>query len=141
VQPYKQLLRQISTGDVTFISDINKEFFIDQSGKSNYYEIKFFEIEYFYNFVTNLSSNSLYTVIPLLSFNNNPDEPYMVLSKSILVTKYSSHRVIHHHVYAKYHKALEDLGIDSYKLEDYRIIFKYKKVTFDINQFNKKFGK
>jgi hypothetical protein len=96
-------------------------------------------MEYFYNFITNLNSNSLYTVIPMISINNNPNEPYMVLSRSILVSKYSSYRMIQYYIYAKYLKSLEDFGIDN--LEDYTLVFKYKKVRLDIDQINKKFGK
>jgi hypothetical protein len=132
-------LKHISINEVTLLSDINKELFIDQSGKSHYNEINNFEMEYFYNFITNLNSNSLYTVIPIISIKNNYNEPYMVLSKSILVTKYSSYKIIQYYIYSKYLKSLEDFGIDG--LEDFHLILKYKKAKLDINQINKKFGK
>lgn len=54
----KQFLKLISINDITFLSDVNKDFFIDKSGKSHYYEINNFEIENFSNFIHNLSSNS-----------------------------------------------------------------------------------
>jgi hypothetical protein len=112
----------------------------DKPYKSNYYEINNnFEMEYFYNFITNLDNNSLFTVIPIISIKNNFNEPYMVLGKSILVTRYSSYKLIHHDIYSKYLKSLDDFGIDG--LEDFHIILKYKKVKLNINQINKKFGK
>lgn len=96
-------------------------------------------MEYFYNFITNLNSNSLYAVIPIISINNNPNEPYIVLSRSILVSKYCNYWMVQYYIYAKYFKSLEDFGIDN--LEDYRLVFKYKKVRLDIDQINKKFDK
>jgi hypothetical protein len=132
-------LEHISRNNITLLADINKEFFIDQANKSHYYEIYNFEREYFYNFITNLNSNSLYTVIPIISIKNNINEPYMVLSRSILVSKYSDYKLFREYIYSKYLKSLEDFGIDG--LEDFNITLKYKKVRLDINQINKKFGK
>lgn len=102
----RYFLKNISVNEVTLLADINKEFFIDQSSKSNYHEIYNFEMEYFYNFITNLDGNSLYTVIPIISVKNS--DPYMVLSKSILVTKYSSYRAVQYFIYSRSHKSLED---------------------------------
>jgi hypothetical protein len=132
-------LEHISRNNITLLADINTEFFIDQANKSHYYEIYNFEREYFYNFITNLNSNSLYTVIPIISIKNNINEPYMVLSRSILVSKYSDYKLFREYIYSKYLKSLEDFGIDG--LEDFNITLKYKKVRLDINQINKKFGK
>jgi len=131
----KQFLKHISVKDITLMSDVHKDLFINNYSKSHYFEMKNFEIEYFYDFITTLSSNSLYTMIPMISINNNPDEPYLVLSNSILVSKHSDHRMIHHYIYAKYIKSLEDFNSDG--LEDYTLVFKYKRIKLDINQITK----
>ena len=134
---YIYFLKNISKTQITLLSDVNKEFFINKSNKTNYYEIDDFEIQYFYNFITNLNRNSVYSLSPLISIQGNSDDPYLVLSKAILVTKYSDYKMLRFHLYSKYHKALDDFGIDS--LENYKLIFKYKKVRFDVDQINRKF--
>jgi len=63
----KKFLKHISVKEVTLLSDLNNEFFINKSSKSHYYEINNFEMEYFYNFFHSLASNSLYTVIPIIN--------------------------------------------------------------------------
>lgn len=135
---FNQFLRHICTRNVTFLSDINKEFFINQSNKSNYQEIRTFEMGYFYDFITNLSHNSLYTVIPMIYIKGKPDEPYLVLSKSILVTKYSDYKLIHHYIFERYLKSKDSFEIID---EDFLLVLKYKKVNFDKEQFERKFGK
>jgi hypothetical protein len=129
---FKKFLKLISVNDITFLHNINKDFFIDQSGKPNYIEIRNFEMEYFYNFITNLDSNSLYTVIPVLSPSNDHNKPYIVISRNILVSKYSSYKDLHHFILAKYHEALEDFDID--KSNSFHVILKYKRVKIDLYQ-------
>lgn len=136
---YRHLLKNISINQVTLLSDINKEFFINKSNKSNYFKIRNFELEYFFDFIDGLDSNILYTVIPFISIKGDPNEPYLVLSRSILATRYSDYKIIKHYIYSKYLKSLEEFGIDT--LDDYLLVFKYKKVEFDVNQLNKKFGR
>jgi hypothetical protein len=133
----KQFLKQISVNNITLMADVNKDFFIDKSGKSNYYVHNNFEMEYFSNFVNNLDSNALYSVIPLISVKKNLNEPYLVLSNTMLVTKYSSYREIHHYVYENYLQSIDDFGMDH--LEDYNLVFKYKRVKIDINQIKRRF--
>jgi len=135
LQKLKYFFKNISNNQITLLSDINKEFFINKSNKTNYYEIDDFEIQYFYNFISNLNNNSIYSISPLISIKGNSEDPYLVLSKAILVTKYSD--LIRFHLYSKYLKALDDFGIDY--LENYKLIFKYKKVRFDVDQINRKF--
>lgn len=133
----KHFLRNISINNVTLMSDINKDFFLDKSSKSNYYQVDSFELDYFYDFVTSLDSNTLYSVIPMITTNNELNKPYMVLSRTILVTKYSNYKEIHHYTFAKYQEALKDFNIDKYS--NFHCCFKFKKVRMDINQINKRF--
>lgn len=134
----KQLLKNISVRDITLMADVNKEWFINKSGKSFYYEINNFEMNYFSNFITGLSSNSLYTIIPIVSPSNDPTEPYLVLSRSILVSHYSDYRLIHHYLFDKYNHAIENFGMDEYDSE-FKLIFKYKRISLDLDQLKKKF--
>lgn len=133
----RRFLKLISVDNITFLHSINKDFFIDKSGKSNYYEIKFWEMEYFSNFVHSIDNNSLYTVIPIISPTNNHDKPYLVLSRSILVSKYSDYKLIHRLLNDRFHDSLDDFGIKN--IEGYTLILKYKKVKIDLNQIKRKF--
>jgi hypothetical protein len=132
----KQFLKLISIKDITFLSDVNKDFFIDKSGKSHYYEINNFEIENFSNFIHNLSSNSLYTIIPIIYIKGKPDDPYITLSKSILVTKYSDYRLFHHYIFERFLKSKDSFEIID---DDFSLVLKYKRVKLDIGQIKRRF--
>lgn len=134
----RKFLKLISVNDITFLSDIHKDFFIDKSSKSEHFYIQSFEMDYFKDFIFNLDSNSLYTVIPLISINHDVDRPYLVLSKSILITKYSNYDEFHRYILTKYRNTKEDFGITNVK--NLTIIFKVKRVKFDISQIKKKFN-
>ncbi len=134
---YRNLLRTISNEEITLLSQIKKEYFINNSGKSNYYEIRNFESQYFYDFINDLEFNSLYNVIPMVSIKGNPHDPYIVLSNSMLVTRYYNHRIIQYYLYSKYHQTIKDFCMDN--LEEYLLILKYKKIQMDKHQINKKF--
>lgn len=116
---------------------LQKNVFLDKSSKSNYYQVDGFELDCIYDFVTSLDSNTLYSVIPMITTNNELNKPYMVLSRTILVTKYSNYKEIHHYTFAKYQEALKDFNIDKYSNFFKNISF--KKVRMDINQINKRF--
>lgn len=73
---------------------------------------------------------------PIISTKGNQYDPYVVLSRSILVTKYSDYKLIQYYLYSKYQTFLEKLDIDG--IDNYKLILKYKKVRFDIDQINKK---
>src|SRR6266478_697378 len=105
---YRNLLRTISNEEITLLSQIKKEYFINNSGKSNYYEIRNFESQYFYDFINDLEFNSLYNVIPMVSIKGNPHDPYIVLSNSMLVTRYYNHRIIQYYLYSKYHQTIKN---------------------------------
>lgn len=46
-------------------------------------------MQYFYNFITNLNNNMVYSVFPFISIKGDPDKPHIILNKSILITKYT----------------------------------------------------
>jgi hypothetical protein len=96
-----------------------------------------FEIQNFYEFFKKINGNMVYSVSPMISIKGNPNEPYTVLSKSILITKYSDCRLIQFYLYNKYQQFLKDFGVNY--LDKYKLVFKFKKVRFDIDQINRKF--
>ena len=109
---------------ITFLMELHEKFNINIKKKCYFHKmfrlehdyIKnfIFELDYFYDFVTSLDSNTLYSVIPMIITNNELNKPYMVLSRTILVTKYSNYKEIHHYTFAKYQEALKDFNIDKY---------------------------
>lgn len=125
----------ISINEVTFLHNVHKDFFIDKSGKSNYFSFKEFDSYNFNNFISTLNSNSLYSIVPMISINNTQEEPYIVLSRTILVTKYSDYKTIHKYICDRFNFSLDLYKID--ELEDYNIVFKFKKVRIDISQLRK----
>jgi hypothetical protein len=50
----------------------------------------------------NLEPLKVYTIIPILSVTKSFDDPYIILSKQILVTKYSNPSIIHQFLIDKY---------------------------------------
>jgi hypothetical protein len=62
------------------------------------------------------------------------DEPYIVLSKQILITRNSNSLNLFNYISNKIDDSINLYNIE--ELEYFNIVFKYKQVDFDIN-FNK----
>lgn len=62
----------------------------------------------------------------------------MVLSRAMLVTKYSNYKIIQKHVNKCFDFSMDLYNIED--LEDFHIVFKFKKVKVDISQLKRKFG-
>jgi hypothetical protein len=77
-------------------SCINIKF--NKNGRFNYIYIPYFDIKFLREFITSLEPSSLYTVIPLLSFDGRDDKPHLILSKQILLTKYSSPELVNNYL-------------------------------------------
>jgi hypothetical protein len=77
-------------------------------------------------FIQGLEDDKIYAIIPLLSKNATPEEPYIVLSQTFLVTKFSNHRLISSFINTKLTRAsdLYDIDYDN----SYKITLKYKEV-------------
>ena len=78
----------------------------------------------------------MYTVIPIISSSNDLNKPYLVLSRSILVSKYSNYKEIHRFIFSRYNETLKDFGMNRYN--NFHVILKFKRVKFDINQVKRK---
>jgi hypothetical protein len=134
---FKKFLRQISTNEITYQHNISRKLFINKMNHSNYYHFKNYEMFYFFNFINTLSSDALFTVVPIISIKGNPEDPYMVLGRTFLVSSYSFPKTIFHHIHSTNLEALEQFNVNT--LEDHMLVFKYKKVVIDIDQLNKKY--
>jgi hypothetical protein len=124
-----KIFNLISTEEITFLNELDRRITINKYGKFNYYKI--YELRNqsrIWNFINELEDGCVYTVIPIISANNNSDEPYIILSKQFLLTNKSNHLLIW--------KFINNKIIDMINLYDIQennniLIFKFKKVKIE----------
>jgi hypothetical protein len=80
----------INKKNITLLRDLDNKIVINKNGEFKHFSNFNFDIDNTRNFIYNLDSDKIYTVIPFVSVNNNINEPYTILSKQILITKYSN---------------------------------------------------
>ena len=124
----------ISTEEITYLKDIDKRIKINKYGKFNYYKIYDFNHSKIWNFIYKLEENKVYTLIPFLSKNDRPDEPYIVLSQQILITYNSNPILLTKFINNKINETFDLYNIN--KIEDITIIFKFKSVKINFNEHN-----
>jgi hypothetical protein len=73
-----------------------------------------------------LEENQIYMFIPFITINNRPDEPYVILSQQILVTKKSSSLIIALYLNRKIRSAINLYNMNV--LEGFYVTFKYKQI-------------
>ena len=127
------LLDIISTKEISYVKNTDKRINLKICGKFYYwriYEIRNSKIWYFLN---ELEDDKIYTLIPLLSRNDRPDEPFITLSQQILITSNSSSLLLNDFLQNKIINTIELYNIR--EIEGV-IIFKYKKVNINFNEHN-----
>jgi hypothetical protein len=131
----QKLFDLISVKEISFINEIDYRIDIIKNGKFKHY--RFFCIDEYHikNFLNNLDDNKVYSLIPFISINQRIDQPYMVLSQTILVTKQSNHLLIYNYLHNKIDDFVNLFNIDS--LNAYYTIFKYKSVEINFNEYIK----
>nr|YP_009498199.1 hypothetical protein [Lactarius deliciosus]AWX52985.1 hypothetical protein [Lactarius deliciosus] len=124
---YIELLKNTSNNEITLLKDINKLVKTEKNGKFQYFYISYFQINLIREFILNLDSNSFYTLIPMLSIYGKDEEPYLILSKQILITNYSSPEIINNYILKQLDQALIDF---EFNLDNrfHCLIFKYKQI-------------
>ena len=130
-----QLIKIISTNEITMLKDINNLISINKNGQFKYRYIPSLQITGLIDFISKLDNDSIYTIIPIISMLGNDDNPQIILSKQILVSNNSSSKVIHDFLMNKLEFAIQDFGICNLEKGNYfHLILKYKKVTFDFSK-------
>jgi hypothetical protein len=121
-----ELLKRISISEINFLLDVNKHIDIDKRGKFNYFYIPNFEVEGINRFIAKLDDTSLYTIIPLISMHGKDGAPHIILSKQILISKFSKTEIINEFLLKQLDVATSDfeLNLNSF----HYLIFKYKKI-------------
>jgi len=128
---YIELFKRTSNTQITFLKDIKNHIKTDKSGKFKYFYISYFQIKRIEDFILNLDDNSLYTVIPILSIFGKDEDPHLILSKQILITKFSNPLIIKEFLNDQLNKAFIefDFNIDN---KYHYLIFKFKKISIFI---------
>jgi hypothetical protein len=70
-----------------------------------------------------------------MSINGKDGEPYINISNTILISGYSSHITVHKYIHERIKLTINQFNIEN--LDDYYLIFKYKKVEIDPFHVNK----
>lgn len=134
------IYQKVSTNNITLLKDFedSQDLRFNKTGKYKYNVInRNHELynEHIYNFLIQLVDKKVYIVIPILSVNNTPEEPYVILSKQILMSNNSNEKLI-----TNYLKKRIDLFFDIYLLivpEQMFVTFKYKEIEFNYNNSEK----
>jgi hypothetical protein len=130
-----QLLQLISTKEITMLKDIDLMIKINKIGKFRHYYIPNMEVVGISNFISKLDDDTFYTIVPIISMFGKIDDPYIVLSKQILVSRDSSPKVIHEYLNSKLDKAILEFASISLEGGNYfQLTFKYKKLTLDFSR-------
>jgi hypothetical protein len=130
-----QLLQLISTKEITLLKELDKLIHIEKQGKFKYKNIPSFQLINIINFINSINDDSIYTIIPMISVFGKDDDPYLIISKQILVSKFSSSQLIHDYLYDRMLIAIQDFGINNLENGNkYYLVFKYKKITLDFSR-------
>jgi hypothetical protein len=81
-------------------------------------------------FIVNLNSVFI-TIIPFISISRKIDDPYLILSRQILLTKYSNYVTVNDYLVDKINMAIEQFMFNQDGDNHFFLLFKYKKVKFD----------
>ncbi len=117
------------------LKDLDKRININKYGKFYYYKIYEFNNSNIWNFLKDLEDNKVYTLIPFISANNNPNEPYIILSPQILITNNSKSLLLSNFIINKIIDTINLYNINN--LENISLIFKYKSIKINFNEYNK----
>jgi hypothetical protein len=130
-----QLLNLISTKEITLLKELDKLIHINKQGKFNYKNIPNFQQIHILNFINRLDENSIYTIIPMISMFGKDDDPYIIISKQLLISRFSSSELIHDYLYDRMLIAIQDFRIENLENGNkYYLVFKYKKITLDFSR-------
>lgn len=76
------------------------------SGEFKYCVIRDFDARLIYSFIDRLLLDTVYTIIPFVSTTRLVDNPFLVLSRQIVVTKHSDPKLINDFVRNQFYIAI-----------------------------------
>lgn len=129
------ILKVFSSKQVSFLADVNKSIQINKYGEFKYFNIFRINSTDIQNFLSNLDNQKVYTVIPIMSINKSFDDPYFILSKQILVTRYSNPQIITQFLVNKINRTDELFSFN--ELQYFWVTLKYKAIDLDFDNYAK----
>jgi len=120
----------ISTKEITYLKDLDKIIKLNKYGRFNYWRIYEITNSKIWAFLNELEDNRVYTLIPYISANDRPDEPFIVLSQQILITSNSNSLLLCDYINNKIYNTKNLYNIT--ELEGV-LIFKFKQVKIEFN--------
>ena len=130
----QKIFEFISTKNISLLKDLDQKINIIKHGKFKYYKmVNDLILEDIKNFINNLDDDKLYTLIPFISINDRYDEPFMVLSQQILITRKSNPILLINYID---NKTQDAFSLFNAKFDtNYHTIFKYKSIEIDYNSY------
>src|SRR5258708_260984 len=103
------IFNQRSKEKLTFLKDIRKDIDVYLNGEFKYFKIHLLDLQGISNFINFIDLNKICLVIPFISSSCKLDDPYLILSKQILISNYSSDLLIHDYLYNQFEKAITEI--------------------------------
>jgi hypothetical protein len=138
LESFKQdMYKYISTKKISLLKDLDKRISINKSGKYSYFHNCESKYEFcnelhsniMFKFLHDLDDKKIYILIPFISANNRPDQPYIILSQQILVTNHSNYSLLTKYINDKINETINLYKL--YDLEEFHVTFKYKQIEFN----------
>ena len=130
----KNITTNLSTKDISFLIDIDRNIEINKRNKAFYFKIFGLNLDQIQNFIYNIRDNDVLLIYPFISVSCKLSDPYLSLSRQFLITNKSNPTVIASYLYDQLEKCGNDFGFDLDDL-DFYLIFKYKKVYLNDKTF------
>jgi hypothetical protein len=134
---FKLFLKTISVNDIHLQCHFKKEIYLIHSNKSTYISYRDYESQHINDFISSLDGDKLYSVIPMISIKACLNRPYIVLSQSVLLSKYSNYHMLNHYIHKKHMEIMDEFGMKN--IDNPVLTLKYKKISIDFNQLNRKY--
>src|ERR1035438_6760113 len=128
------ILKNLSTKQIDFISNIPKEILIDKKGRALYFRMFGLEINRIGNFIYNINDDDVLLIIPFITVSNNIKDPYINLSPQFLICNNSDPVLIYRFLVELLNTAYEDYNID-YSTLKFNLYFKHKIVKLSHKEF------
>jgi hypothetical protein len=122
-----EIIKKHFENKITLLKDVSKNIIIYKKGEYKYFQIPLIQFEGIENFLLNLDNDKIYILIPFISPYGNINDPILVLSKKLLITKNSNPRIVLEFLSDQLDKSITDFGFS--ELNKYYLVFKYKAVT------------
>src|SRR5579864_2310414 len=92
-QIIQTMMETISINQITMLKDLNRNIKLNKNETIQIYTSNYGLMDLI-AFIDNLEQDKIYIIIPILTANNLIDEPYIMLSQQILVTRNSEPKVL-----------------------------------------------